>query len=78
MSRTVFLVDVQVLEKDEWKILAKNVPLKEPVYYSNKSINEQLHKQHPEVIKKIPIFTDNRGFSFQKPINIKIKKWLKT
>jgi hypothetical protein len=55
MTKTVFEVNVFRIAKNgiEFELVAKNVPLKEPVIYKESSIKEELLKQHPELTKKL-------------------------
>jgi len=59
-TKTVFEVNIFRVAKNgiEFDLIAKNVPIKEPVIYKESSIKEELLKQHPELSKML----ENHGW----------------
>lgn len=49
--RLVFLVDVYVAHPESFELVATKVPLREPVYYDEKSMMSAIRTQHPKLYK---------------------------
>lgn len=49
--RIVFLVDVYIAHPESFELVATKVPLREPVYYDEKSMMSALRTQHSKLYK---------------------------
>jgi len=54
-KRVVFIVNVEVIENNEFKPVAQGLELHEPVYYKESVIKEAVKKEYPELYKKLEL-----------------------
>lgn len=73
-ARIVFKVKVKYFYRGKWIVLARNIALREPVYYKESVMIEEFKKQYPKLAKKIPKWKEN-GFTFQAPLHLEILEW---
>ena len=69
-------VNVWVLDHKtkHWRIISKNVKLQ--TIYKESEMTKALCSQYKRIWNKIPVWRDEKGFSFREAINLEIVKWV--
>jgi hypothetical protein len=60
------IVDVEFLDykTEKWIVFARNITI-EVEEVCNKAMNKAFEEQHPRLMKRVPTFTNSRGFKFR-------------
>ena len=60
-------------ETEKWELLVERVELRDPAYYKQDVLKEELLKQHPEI--KIPTFKNKRGETLGRAWLVHVEEW---